>query len=250
MKIVVVGGSGRIGSKVVDGLRGRGHDVMSASLQSGVNTVTGDGVAPALADADVVVDVTNAPSFEDEAVMDFFTTSTRNLLEAEADAGVAHHVALSIVGIDRLPDSGYYRAKVAQEKLIEESSIPYTILRATQFFEFVDRIADAATEGDTVHLAPVLIQPMAADEVAEAVCVVATEPAIDGTVQVAGPEPVRLDELVRTALSRRHDPRKVVADPDAPFFGTRLDERSLVPDGGRTRTASTRFEQWLDRKAA
>jgi len=249
MKIVVVGGSGLIGSKVVDGLRGRGHDVMSASLQSGVNTITGDGVAPALADADVVVDVTNAPSFEDAAVMDFFTTSTRNLLEAEADAGVAHHVALSIVGIDRLPDSGYYRAKVAQEKLIEESSIPYTILRATQFFEFVDRIADAATQGDTVHLAPVLIQPMAADEVAEAVCEAAVAPAIDGTVQVAGPEPVRLDELVRTALGRRHDPRKVVADPDAPFFGTRLEERSLVPNGGRTRTARTHFEQWLDQKA-
>ena len=193
--------------------------------------------------------MTNAPSFADEAVMEFFTTSTRNLLEAEADAGVAHHVALSIVGIDRLPDSGYYRAKVAQEKLIEGSSIPYTILRATQFFEFVDRIADAATEGDTVHLAPVLIQPMAADEVADAVCDVATEPAVGGTVQVAGPEPFRLDELVGTALSRRHDPRKVVADPDAPFFGTRLDERSLVPNGGRTRTAKTRFEQWLDKRA-
>jgi len=244
MKIVIVGGSGLIGTKVVNGLRGLGHDVMAASLQSGVNTITGDGLASALTDAQVVVDVTNAPSFEDAAVMDFFTTSTRNLLSAEADAGVAHHVALSIVGIDKLPDSGYYRAKVAQEKLIKESPTPYTIVRATQFFEFVDRIADAATDGDTVRLAPALIQPMAADEVAEAVCEAAIEPAMNETVQVAGPEPFRLDELVRTVLSGRHDPRQVVTDPGATFFGTRLDERSLIPNGGRTRTARTHFEEW------
>ena len=244
MKIVVVGGSGLIGTKVVNGLTGRGHEVMSASLQSGVNTITGDGLAPALADAQVVIDVTNAPSFEDAAVMDFFTTSTSNLLGAEADAGVMHHVALSIVGIDRLPASGYYRAKVAQERLIEESPIPYTIVRATQFFEFIDRIADEATDGDTVHLAPVLIQPTAADDIAEALCEVAVEPAVNGTVEVAGPEAFRLDELIRTVLSSRGDPRKVISDPDTLFFGTQLGERSLIPDGSPTRPAKTRFEDW------
>ncbi len=244
MKIVVVGGSGLIGTKVVDGLRGRGHDVVSSSLQSGVNTITGDGLAPALANAQVVVDVTNAPSFEDAAVMDFFTKSTRNLLAAEADAGVTHHVALSIVGIDGLPGSGYYRAKVAQEKLIKESPTPYTIVRATQFFEFVDRIADEATDGDTVHLAPVLIQPIAAEDIADALCEVVAEPAVNGTVEVAGPQQFRLDELIRTVLSGRHDPRKVISDPEAQFFGTRLEERSLIPDGNRTRTAKTRFEEW------
>ncbi len=245
MKIVVVGGSGLIGTKVVNGLRGRGHEVMPASLQSGVNTITGDGLAPALANAQVVIDVTNAPSFEDAAVMDFFTTSTRNLLAAEADAGVTHHVALSVVAIDRLPDSGYYRAKVAQEALIKEGSTPYTIVRATQFFEFVDRMADAATDGDTVHLAPVLIQPMAAEDVAAAVCEVAAEPAVNGTVEVAGPQQFRLDELIRTFLNSRHDSRKVIIDPDAPFFGTRLEERSLIPEGSRTRPGKTRFEEWL-----
>src|SRR5262245_52823268 len=236
MKIVVVGGSGLIGSKVVDGLGARGHEVFAASLQSGVNTITGEGLAPALADAQVVVDVTNSPSFEDTAVMEFFTTSTRNLLEAEADAGVAHHVALSIVGIDRLPDSGYYRAKVAQEKLIKESPIPYTIVRATQFFEFIDRIADAATEGDTVHLPPALIQPMAAAEVAEAVTEAAIEPPVNDTVQVAGPEPFRLDDLVRGVLSNRHDPREVVTDADATFFGTRLGSGASCPTAVRPTT--------------
>lgn len=249
MKIVVVGGSGLIGTKVVNGLRRRGYEVVAASLQSGVNTITGDGLAPALANAQVVVDVTNAPSFEDAAAMDFFTTSTRNLLAAEADTGVTHHVALSIVGIDRLPDSGYYRAKVAQEKLIKESMTSYTIVRATQFFEFVDRIADDATVGGTVRLAPVLIQPMAADEVADAVREVAVEPAVNATVQVAGPQQFRLDELIRTALSSRHDPRKVISDPDAPFFGTTLDERSLIPDNSRARLAKTHFEEWLRHKA-
>ncbi len=250
MKIVVVGGSGLIGTRVVNGLRGRGYEVMSASLQSGVNTITGDGLAPALADAQVVIDVTNAPSFEDAAAMDFFTTSTRNLLAAEADAGVTHHVALSIVGIDRLPASGYYRAKVAQERLIEESSTPYTIVRATQFFEFVDRIADEATDGDTVHLAPVLIQPIAADDIADALCEVAAEPAINGTVEVAGPQQFRLDELIRTVLSSRHDSRKVISNPDEPFFGTRLDKRSLIPHGEGARLAKTRFDEWLRHKTS
>ena len=244
MKIVVVGGSGLIGTKVVNGLGARGHEVVSASLQSGVNTVTGEGLAKALADAQVVIDVTNAPSFEDAAVMDFFTTSTRNLLAAESDAGVAHHVALSIIGIDRLPASGYYRAKVAQERLIEESATPYTIVRATQFFEFIDRIADEATDGDTVHLAPVLIQPTAADDIAAALCEVAVEPAVNATVEVAGPEQFRLDELIRAVLGRRNDPRKVVSDTDSLFFGTPLEERSLIPDGTRTRPGQTRFEDW------
>lgn len=248
MKTVVVGGSGLIGSKVVNDLRGHGHEVVSAAFPD-VNTLTGDGLASALANAQVVVDVTNSPSFEDRAVMDFFTTSTANLLAAEKKAGVTHHVALSIVGIDQLPDSGYYRAKVAQEKLIKESPIPYTIVRATQFFEFVDRIADEATEGDTVHLAPVLIQPMAAEEVAEAVAGAAAEPPVNGTVEVAGPEPFRLDELVRTVLGSRHDPRTVVTDADARFFGTRLDERSLVPHGSHARAAKTRFEDWQQREA-
>jgi uncharacterized protein YbjT (DUF2867 family) len=244
MNIVVVGGSGLIGTKVVDGLRDRGHDVMSASLQSGVNTITGDGLALALTNAQVVVDVTNAASFEDAAVMDFFTTSTRNLLAAETEAGVAHHVALSIVGIDRLPASGYYRAKVAQERLIEGSSTQYTIVRSTQFFEFVDRIADEAADGDTVHLAPVLVQPIAADDVAEALCEVAIEPAVNGTVEVAGPQQFRLDDLVRTVLSRRDDPRKVISDPDTLFFGTQLDERSLIPEGSHARPGKTDFAEW------
>ncbi len=244
MKIVVVGGSGLIGTKVVNQLRDRGHEVVAASLQSGVNTITGDGLAPALANAEVVVDVTNSPSFEDTPAMDFFTTSTRNLVAAEAHAGVAHHVALSIVGIDRLPDSGYYRAKVAQEKLVKGSSTPYTIVRATQFFEFLGRIADDATDGGIVHLAPVLIQPMAAEEVAVAVCEAAVEPAVNGTVEVAGPQQFHLDELIRTVVSSRDDPRKVVSDPDAPFYGTRLDERSLIPDDGGARLAKTRFDDW------
>jgi uncharacterized protein YbjT (DUF2867 family) len=244
MKIAVVGGSGLIGTKVVDGLRARGHEATPASLQSGVNTITGDGLAAALADAEVVVDVTNAPSFEDTAVMDFFTTSTRNVLAAEANAHVTHHVVLSIVGIDQLPASGYYRAKVAQEGLVKESSTPYTIVRSTQFFEFVDRIADEATDGDTVRLPTALVQPIAADDIATALCEVAGEPAIDATVEVAGPEQFHLDELVRMALRDRNDPRKVIGDPDARFFGTPLDERSLVPDGSGTRQAKTRFAEW------
>ena len=244
MRIVVIGGSGLIGSKVVAGLGAQGHDVTPASLQSGVNTITGDGLAAALAGAEVVIDVTNAPSFEDTAVMDFFTTSTRNVLAAEAETGVTHHVVLSIVGIDQLPESGYYRAKVAQEGLVRESSMPYTIVRATQFFEFVDRIADEATDGDTVTLPSALVQPIAADDVAAALGEVATAPAVNDTIEVAGPEQFNLDQLIRTVLGDRNDPRKVIGDPDARFFGTLLDERSLVPDGSLTRQAKTRFEEW------
>jgi uncharacterized protein YbjT (DUF2867 family) len=250
MKIVVIGGNGLIGRQVVDKLRGRGHEVVAASPRSGVNTLTGEGLAPALTKAQVVVDVTNSPSFEDTAVMEFFTTSTRNLLAAEADAGVAHHVALSVVGIERLPRSGYYRAKVAQEKLIKDGSIPYSIVRATQFFEFIKSIAEAAADGDRIRLAPALIQPIAAEDVAGAVCEVALEPPLRATVEVAGPEQFRLDELIQRTLSAWNDPRKVISDPHAPFFGAELDERTLVPDDGHARLAETRLEEWLRRLPA
>lgn len=250
MKIVVIGGSGLIGSKVVRMLRERGHDAVSASPSSGVNSLTGEGLAPALENAQVVVDVTNSPSFEDAAVMDFFTTSTRNLLAAEADTGVAHHVALSIIGIERLPGSGYFRAKVAQEKLIKDGPVPYSILRATQFFEFMKGIADVATDGGTVRLAPVLIQPMAAEDVALALCEVALEQPLNATVEVAGPEQFRLDQLVQNVLTAWNDPRKVIEDTHAPYFGAELDERSLVPDGGRVRLAETRLEEWLSSQPA
>jgi uncharacterized protein YbjT (DUF2867 family) len=246
MKLVVIGGSGLIGSKLVTKLRDQGHEAVAASPASGVNTLTGEGVADALQGADVVVDVSNSPSFEAAAVLEFFETSTRNLLEAEAATGVGHHVALSIVGTDRLPDSGYMRAKIAQEKLIEGSSIPYSIVHATQFFEFVGRIADQATDGDTVRLPPVGFQPIAADDVASAVGRVAVGEPLNGGVEVAGPERFRFDELVRRALAARHDPRQVVADPRAPYFGAILDEGSLVPGEG-ARLAETRFEDWLEK---
>jgi uncharacterized protein YbjT (DUF2867 family) len=249
MKLVVIGGSGLIGSKLVTKLRDHGHEAIPASPNSGVNTLTGDGVAEALEGADVVVDVSNSPSFEDTAVLEFFETSTRNLLDAEAAAGVGHHVALSVVGADRLPDSGYLRAKVAQEKLIESSSIPYSIIRATQFFEFVGRIADEATDGDTVRLPPVLFQPIAADDIAVAVGRVAVGEPLDGSVEVAGPEQFRFDELVRRALTARHDPRKVVAEPGARYFGAILAERSIVPDDG-AHLAETRFEEWLSQSVS
>jgi uncharacterized protein YbjT (DUF2867 family) len=248
MQLVVIGGSGLIGSKLVTKLRDHGHDAVPASPNSGVNTLTGEGLADAFRGAEVVVDVSNSPSFEDAAVLAFFETSTRNLLDAEAAAGVGHHVALSIVGTDRLPDSGYMRAKVAQEKLIEGSSIPYSIVHATQFFEFVGRIADDATLGDTVKLPPVLFQPMAADDVATAVARVAVGEPLNGVVEVAGPEQFRFDDLIRRALTARHDPRQVVPDPDARYFGTKLDERSLVPDDG-ARLAETRFEDWLSKSS-
>ena len=248
MKIVVIGGSGLIGSKLVTKLRDHGHDAVPASPNSGVNTLTGEGLADAFRGAEVVVDVSNSPSFEDAAVLEFFETSTRNLLNAEAAAGVGHHVALSIVGTDRLPDSGYMRAKVAQEKLIEGASIPYSIVHTTQFFEFVGRIADGATLGDTVKLPPVLFQPMAADDVATAVARVAVGEPLNGVVEVAGPEQFRFDDLIRRALTARHDPRQVVPDPDARYFGAKLDERSLVPDDG-ARLGETRFEDWLSQSS-
>jgi uncharacterized protein YbjT (DUF2867 family) len=244
MKIVVVGGSGLIGSKLVPKLRAQGHDAVAASLASGVNTLTGEGLADALAGAAVVVDVTNSPSFEDAAVLEFFETSTRNILDAEARAGVGHHVALSVVGTERLPDSGYLRAKVAQEKLISGSSIPYSIVHATQFFEFVARIADEATTGDTVRLPHVLFQPMAADDVAAALARVAVGAPLNHTIEIGGPEQYRFDDFIRLGLAARNDPREVIADPHAPYFGTELSERSLVPDDGAS-LGPTRFDDWL-----
>ena len=244
MKLVVIGGTGLIGSKVVNMLRRDGHDVVAASPNSGVNTLTGEGLAEVCEGANVVVDLSNSPSFEDEAVMKFFDTSTRNLLAAEAAAGVAHHVALSVVGTDRLPDSGYMRAKMAQEKLIQVSDVPYTIVHATQFFEFIDRIASGATDGDTVRVPPVLLQPMAADDVARAVAQVAVGTPLNGTIEVAGPEEIRFDTLIRRRLDALEDPRKVVSDPQARYFGALLSERTLVPDG-RARLGDIRFDEWL-----
>jgi uncharacterized protein YbjT (DUF2867 family) len=243
MKIVVIGGSGLIGSKLVAKLRERGHETLAASPATGVNTLTGRGLSEALDGAAVVVDVSNAPSFEDAAVLEFFQTSTRNLLAAEMTAGVGHHVALSVVGTERLSDSGYLRAKIAQEKLIADSPIPYSIVHATQFFEFVTRIADSATTGNTVRLAHVLIQPMAAEEVASAVADVTVGPPVNGIIEVAGPQQFHLDELLRNTLRQHHDPREVITDPHAPYFGAELHERTLVPAAG-ARLAETSFERW------
>ena len=246
MKIVVIGGTGLIGSKVIAKLTALGHEAVAAAPNIGVNTLTGEGLADVLKDAQVVVDVSNSPSFEDVAVMNFFRRSTRNLLSYEEAAGVRHHVALSVVGSERLPQSGYLRAKVEQEKLIRESPIPYSIVHATQFFEFVNRIADEATTGDVVRLPPVRFQPIAANDVASAVCKVATGSPLNGTLEIAGPEQFRFDELIRQALSARNDPRKVIADPKAKYFGAELTERSLVP-GGDAQLGETRFEDWLSR---
>jgi uncharacterized protein YbjT (DUF2867 family) len=244
MKIVIIGGSGLIGSKVVALLREHGHEAVPASPDSGVNTLTGEGLAEVLAGAAVVVDVSNSPSFEDAAVLKFFETSTANLLAAEAAAGVGHHVALSVVGSDRAPDNGYLRAKVAQEKLIRNSSIPYSIVRATQFFEFLKRIADEATDGNTVRIAPVLFQPMAAEDVAKAVGRVAVSAPVNGIVEIGGPQQFRFDEFIRLGLGARHDSREVIADPHARYFGTELGERTLVP-GADARLGEIRFEEWL-----
>ena len=249
MKIVVIGGTGLIGSKVITKLTEHGHEAVSASPNSGVNTLTGEGLAEVLVGADVVIDVSNSPSFEENAVLDFFTTSTTNLLAAEKAAGVSHHVALSVVGTDRLPDSGYFRAKVAQENLIKASGLPYSIVHATQFFEFVKSIADAATDGTTVRLSHALIQPIAADDVATAVARTAVGSPLQGTLEVAGPAQLGLDELVRTGLSLRGDPREVVVDANAPYFGAVLAERTLVPDADAT-VFSTTFEEWLGGQAA
>ena len=246
MKIVVIGGTGLIGSKVVSKLNERGYDAVPASPNSGVNTLTGEGLAEVLEGASVVVDVSNSPSFEDQAVMEFFETSTRNLLKYEAAAGVGHHVALSIVGCDRLPESGYMRAKVAQEKLIRESSIPYSIVRATQFFEFVTRIADSATEGNTIRLPSVVFQPLAADDVAKVVARTAVGSPLNGTVEVAGPEQFRFDEMIRMGLNLKKDPREVIIDPHARYFGTELSEGSLVPIGDGALLGATRYEDWIN----
>jgi uncharacterized protein YbjT (DUF2867 family) len=244
MKIVVIGGTGLVGSKLVSKLREHGHQAVAASPDTGVNTITGQGLAEALTGADVVVDVSNSQSFEDKAVLEFFQTSTGNILKAEAAAGVKHHVALSVVGTDRLSESGYFRAKIAQEKLIRESSIPYSIVHATQFFEFIKSIADAATTGITVRLAPVLIQPMAAEDVAKAVGKTSVGAPVNGIVEVAGPEQFRLDEFIRLGLTERNDPREVVADPEARYFGAILGERTLVPESD-ARLAETRLEDWF-----
>jgi uncharacterized protein YbjT (DUF2867 family) len=248
MKIIVIGGSGLIGKKVVAHLRQAGHEVVAASPSSGVNTVTGEGLAQALVGAQVVVDVANAPSWEDNAVLAFFETSGRNLLAAEVAAGVGHHVALSVVGTDRLLGSGYFRAKMAQEKLIKASPIPCTIVRATQFFEFVGGIAQAATEGQTVRLPPALMQPIASDDVAAAVADAALAKPLNGTLDVAGPEPIRQDDLVRQFLNATGDARSVVTDPKALYFGIAVDDHSLVPLGD-ARVGSTRFADWLKHNA-
>ena len=249
MKTVVIGGTGLIGAKVVACLREEDHEAVAASPDSGVNTLTGEGLAGVLEDASVVIDVSNSPSFEDEAVMEFFRTSTTNLLAAEADAGVRHHVALSVVGSEHMSDSGYMRAKVAQEELIRDASIPFSIIHATQFFEFVKRIADAATDGATVRLAHVLIQPIAADDVAAAVCEISQRPPADGVIEIAGPELFRLDELIRQGLQAKGDPRTVVADPGARYFDAELQERTLVPTN-TTHLGGIRFSDWLAQPAA
>src|SRR5690242_1271469 len=248
MKIVVIGGTGLIGSKLVQKLRDRGQEVVAASPSSGVNSVTGEGLADALKGAAAAVDVTNSPSWEDAAVLKFFETSTRNLLKFEADAGIRHHVALSVVGTERLLESGYFRAKLAQENLIKGSSIPYSIVRATQFFEFVKGIADFSTEGNTVRLPHAFIQPMAADDVAGAVGKVALGKPVNGTIEVGGPEKFHLDELARQALSAWKDPRNVVADPHARYYGIEVSERALVP-GDDARLSQTRFADWLKQSA-
>ncbi len=244
MKIVIIGGTGLIGSKVVANLRNLGHDAVPASPRLGIDTLTGKGLPEALAGASVVVDVSNSPSFEERAVMNFFVTSTRNQLAAEADAGVGHHVALSIVGIDRSPDNDYFKAKIAQEDLIQAGSIPYTIVRSTQFMEFIDGIADSATSGDEVHMAPVAFQPIAAEDVARAVTDAAVSPPANGRVEIAGPDRLRFDEVIGRKLALRNDPRVVVSDPSAIYFGAVPSEDSLVPLNG-ARLGQIHYEDWL-----
>jgi uncharacterized protein YbjT (DUF2867 family) len=249
MKIVVIGGSGLIGAKLVSRLREKGHEVVAASPNSGVNTITGEGLADALAGAEVVVDVANSPSFEDRAVLEFFQTSGRNLLAAEEAAGVKHHVALSVVGSDRLPDSGYLRAKMAQENLIKASKIPFTIVRSTQFFEFVPGIAQSATVDETVRLSPALLQPIGSDDVADAMADATLGAPVNGVIEIAGPERIPLDELARRYLRTTKDSRQVIADLHARYFGTELNDHSLTP-GENPRLGSIRFEDWLSRSFA
>lgn len=249
MKIVVIGGSGLIGSNIVSRLRLYGHETVAASPRTGVNTLTGEGLAEALAGAQVVVDVANSPSFEDRAVMEFFQTSGRNLLAAEAAAGVEHHVALSVVGPDRLPQSGYFRAKVAQEALIKASKIPYTLLRSTQFFEFIEGIVNSGADGDTIHLSPALIQPIASDDVSAVLADLAVGAPVNGMVEVGGPDRFPLDELARKFLAAHHDKRQVIADVHARYFGDELNDRSLVA-GDDAHIGPTRFLNWLSRTSA
>jgi len=244
MKIVVIGGSGLIGTKLVNKLRGSGHEVLSASIKSGVNIVTGEGLDKALAGAQVVVNVANSPSFEDKAVMDFFETSGRKIHDAEKAAGVKHHVALSVVGTERLLDSGYFRAKVAQENLIKASKTPYTIVHATQFFEFVGAIVQSATEGDTIRLSPAAIQPMSSEDVADAMHDATIAAPINGMIETAGPDRMPLTELVQMFLTHRQDPRKIVPDPKARYFGVELNDQTLVP-GDNPRLGKIRFADWL-----
>jgi uncharacterized protein YbjT (DUF2867 family) len=248
MKIVVIGGTGLIGSKLVKNLREDGHEGVPASPDTGVNTLTGEGLTAALEGAAVIVDVSNSPSFEATAALEFFETSTRNILEAEAAADLGHHVALSVVGTERLAESGYMRAKIAQETLIKNSSIPYTIVHATQFFEFATRIADEASDADTVRVPPVLIQPMAADDVAAAVCNVTLAAPQNNAIEIAGPEPLRFEDFVRQGLRSVGDQRVVVADPQARYFGAQLSERTLVPGDG-AQLGTTRFDDWLSQQA-
>jgi uncharacterized protein YbjT (DUF2867 family) len=249
MKIVVIGGSGLIGSKVVQKLGAHGHQALAASPNSGVNSVTGEGLAEVLKGASVVVDVSNSPSWEDAAVLKFFETSTRNLLTHEATAGVGHHVALSVVGTDLLSESGYFRAKIAQEKLIKESSIPYSIVHATQFFEFLKGLADISMDGGKVHLPRVLFQPMAGEDVASGVARIAVGPPVNGIIEIAGPEQFRVDELVRRRLASLKDPREVIADPHARYDGAEVSERTLLP-GKEARLGETRFADWLNSPAS
>lgn len=249
MKIVVIGGTGLIGTKVVANLRKKDHDAIAAAISTGVNTVTGEGLATALAGAQVAVDVANAPSFADDDVMAFFKNSGRNLIRAERAAGIGHHVALSVVGADRAPESGYLRAKLAQEGLIEASGIPYTIVRSTQFFEFIDSIVAAATREGQVRVSPAYVQPVAADDVAELVATVAAMAPINGTIELAGPERFSLDELVRRYLQDKRDPRPVVADVHARYFGVEINDKTLTP-GDNPRIGATSFETWFRRSIA
>ena len=249
MKIVVIGGTGLIGSRLVKKLREQGHEAVAASPDTGVNTLTGDGLAEALKGASVLVDVSNSPSWEDAAVMKFFETSTRNLLDYEGDAGVGHHVALSVVGTERLLESGYFRAKMAQEALIKGSLIPYSIVHATQFFEFLKGLADISVVEGKVHLPPVLFQPMAADDVASAMAQIAVGPPVNGTVEIGGPEQFRIDELVRRRLASLGDSREVVADPRALYSGAAISDTTLVPDDG-AQLGETRFDTWLSQPAS
>jgi len=244
MKIVVIGGTGLIGSKVVEKLKQKGYEVVAAAPNTGVNTITGEGLADALAGAQVVVDVSNSPSMEDQAAMDFFQTESRNLIAAEASAGVKHHVALSVVGTERLQDSGYFRAKLAQENRIKSSPIPYTLVHATQFFEFVRSISQSSTEGNTVRVPPVRFQPIAADDVASAVAELAIAQPVNGTIEIAGPDMFTMDEPIRKVLEHDHDTRTVIADPQALYFGIKVAEKALIP-GPNPRLGSTKFDWWL-----